>query len=425
MLRIQPLRRLLLICGLFLLTAVGSARENPDKLFSYLQEVFNRHNKNLHNFLLAELKQYIANFPASEKAAAAQYLIAKVYQEKGDKPQAVTAFIKTIYLYPGSNWQQEAASAARKMITEEGVFKEKRAKLLALVEATPKSETSADRYFEYLLAVMGFEHAEVYGVVIDEARKFLILFPEEARQDTTIQMMAEVYAKKGEKHEAEVSYLRLEYCCAESPLLPSARYKRGVLLSEGLGEHKMAIDALNEVVTKNPQSEYATPAIFKMGEIKKEKLKDYGGAIANYRRFVETSPDSAKAVEALWAIAEINTDNTKDYSSAIAAYTEIVEKHKGDKRAMTAFEKIGDVYKDKLADYNKAAEQYAKMIEAFPYNEKAPALIIKAGDLCEDKLKDYQRALDYYRIVIDKFPQSKTADEARKKFEKARVKAAQ
>ena len=424
MVRIQPWCRLVFFCSLFLLAASGSGRENPDKFFSYLQEIFNRHNKNLHSFLLAELNQYIVNFPASEKAPEAQFLIAKVYQEKGNKPQAVAAFLKTIYLYPGSNWQQEAASAARKMITDEGAFKEQRAKLLALVEATPKGQTPADRYFEYLLAVKGVEYADAYGVVVDDARKFLILFPEATRQDTTIQMMAELYAKNGEKHEAEACYLRLEYCCAESPLLPYARYSRGVLLSKELGEHKMAIDALNDLVSKSPASEYATLAIFKMGEIKKEKLKDFGGAIANYRRFVETSIDSARTVDALWAIAEINTDNTKDYGNAIAAYTEIVEKHKGDKRAATAFEKIGDVFKDKLADYNKAAEQYAKMIEAFPYNEKAPALAIKAGDLCEDKLKDYQRALEYYRLVIDKFPQSKIADEARKKFEKARVKAA-
>jgi len=424
MARIQTWRQLRLAVVLLLWAAAGNARENPEKLFLYLQEVFNRHDKNLHSFLLAELNQYIVNFPAGEKAPAAQFLIAKVYQEKGDKPQAVAAFFKTIYLYPGTNWQQEAAPAARKIIAEEGAFKEKRAKLLALLDTAPKGQSPADRYFEYLLAAPAFEHAGVFAVLVDDARKFLILFPEDARQDTATQMLAEVYAKTGEKHEAEVTYRRLEYCCAESPLLPAARYHRGVLLSKELGEHKMAVDALNEVATKNPQSEYAVLAIFKMGEIKKEKLKDYGGAIADYRRFVETSADSAKAVEALWAIAEINTDNTKDYGSAIAAYTEIVEKHKADKRAAPAFEKIGDVFKDKLADYNKAAEQYAKMVEAFPYYEKAPELLIKAGGLCEDKLKDYQRALDYYRIVIDKFPQSKTADEARKKFDKARAKMA-
>jgi len=423
--RIQALPKLLLCFSLIFITGTGSARENPEKFFSYLQEVYNRHDKNLHDYLLAELNQYVVQFSDSGKTAEAQYLIARVYQEKGDKQKAAAAFLKTIYLYPGTNWQQEAAKEARKMIAEEGSFKEKRAKLLALIDGTPKGQVPADRYYEYLYAAPMLDNSEVYSLLAEESRKFLILFPEDARQDTTIRMMAEFYAKKGDKHEAEVSYLRLEYCCAESPLLPAARYSRGVLLSKELGEHKTAIQVLSELATKNPQSEYATLAIFKLGEIKKEKTKDYGGAIADYRKFVETGSDSAKAVDALWAIAEINTDNTRDYGGAIAAYNEIVEKHKSDKRAVTAFEKIGDVYKDKLADYNKAAEQYVKITEVFPYYEKAPELILKAGSLCEEKLKDYKRAKDYYSIILDKFPKHKSADEARKKIEKVRVKADQ
>jgi len=417
------LGRLLLFFIALPLTGTVRAREDPEKLFSYLQEVYNRHDKNLHDYLLAELNQYAAQFPDGEKTAEAQYLIASVYQEKGDKQKAAAAFLKTIYLYPGTNWQQEAAKAGRQMISAEGAFKDKRAKLLALLDGTPKGLTPADRYYEYLNVAL--EHSEAYSLLAEETRKFLALFPEDARQDSTVRMMAEVYAKKGDKHEAEASYLRLEYCCAESPLLPAARYSRGVLLSKELGDHKRAIQALDEVVAKNPQSEYAAPAIFKMGEIKKVKTKDYAGAIADYRKFVQTSPDSAKAVEALWAIAEINTDHTRDYGGAIAAYHEIVEKHKSDKRAVAAFEKIGDVFKDKLADYNKAAEQYAKIVEVFPDYEKAPELILKAGSLCEDKLRDYKRATDYYHLVLDKFPQHKSANEARKKIEKAKAKAEQ
>jgi TolA-binding protein len=408
-----------------MLPMAASGWENPEQLFAYLQAIYNRHDKNFHDYLLVELNQYVAQFPDSAKTAEAQYLLARVYQEKGDKQKAAAAFLKTIYLYSGSSWQQEAAKEARKMIAEEGAFKEKRAKLLALIEGTPKGQAPADRYYEYLNAAPLLDNSEVYGLLADETRKFLLLFPEDARQDTTVRMMAEFYAKKGDKHEAEASYLRLEYCCAESPLLPAARYSRGVLLSKELGDHKTAIQALGELAAKNPQSEYATLAIFKIGEIKKEKTKDYAGAMADYRKFVETSPDSAKAVEALWAIAEINTNNTRDYGGAIAAYHEIVEKHKSDKRAVAAFEKIGDVFKDKLADYNKAAEQYAKIVEVFPDYEKAPELILKAGALCEDKLRDYNRATDYYRLVIDKFPQHKSADEARKRFEKAKAKATQ
>jgi TolA-binding protein len=426
MARIKFFHKLILLFSIFAsLRGTGLARENPDTFFAYLQDIYNRHDKNLHNFLLAELSQYVAQFPDGEKTPEAQYLMAKVYQEKGEKQKAAAAFLKTIYLYPGTNWQQQAAQDARQLISEEGAFKDKRAKLLALVEGTPLGQSPADRYYEYLHLATALDHTDAYGALLDDARKFLILFPEDARQDSVLQTLAEIYVKKGDDHEAEVSYLRLEYCCAESPLLPYARYSRGVILSKELGDHKMAVQVLSELPAKYPQSEYATAAIFKMGEIKKEKLKDYAGAIADYRKFADTGADSVKAVEALWAIAEINTDNLKDYGGAIAAYNEIVEKHQSDKRAVAAFEKVGDVFKDKLADYNKAAEQYARIVEIFPYYDKAPELILKAGVLCEDKLKDYKRATDYYNIILEKFPKHKSADDARKRIEKAKAKSGQ
>jgi TolA-binding protein len=405
-----------------LLAVQVRALENSGKLFAYLQELYNRHDKNLHEFLLAELNQYVAQFPDGEKTAEAQYLIAKVYQEKGDKQKALAVFLKTIYLYHGSPWQQESANEARKMISTESAFKDKRAGLLPLLDGVAASENPADRYFHYLNVAMALENSDAYAVIVNDAKRFLVLFPEDTRQDSVLKTIAELYAKKGDKREAEASYLRLEYCCEESPLLPYARYSRGVILSKDLGDHKTALQVLSEVAAKHPASEYATAAIFKMGEIKKEKTKDYAGAIADYRKVADAGSDSAQAVEALWAIAEINTDRLKNYGEAIAAYHEIVDKHKTDKRAVAAFEKIGDVYKDKLADYNKAAEQYAKIAEAFPYYEKAPDLILKAGSLCEDKLRDYKRSVEYYNIILDKFPKHKSADEARKRIDKAMAK---
>jgi len=410
--------------SLFIL-AQAAARENPEKLFAYLQDVFNRHDKNLHEFLLGELNQYVTQFPNGEKTAEAQYLIAKVYQEKGDKQKAVAVFLKTIYLHPGSAWQQEAANEARKIISTDGSFKTKREKLLPFVDGTATGQTPADRYFEYLYLAATLDNAEVYAVILNDAKTFLIQFPDDARQDSVLLAIAELYAKKGDEHEAEASYLRLEYGYPESPLLPYAGYARGVILSKDLGEHKRAIEVLGEVVTKHPQSEHATAALFKMAEIKKEKTKDYAGAIADYRKFIESNTDSAKIVEARWAIAEVNFENLKDYNGAIAAYNEIVEKHKTDKRAVTAMEKIGDIYKDKLADYSRAAEQYATIAKVFPYYEKAPEMLLKAGTVCEDKLKDYKRAGDYYAFILEKFPKHKSADEARKRIEKMKAKAGQ
>lgn len=82
-----------------------------------------------------------------------------------------------------------------------------------------------------------------------------------------------------------------------------------ILISEKLGDHKSALEALGKVVAEHPQSQYTAAAQFKIAEIKREKLKDYAGAIADYRKFIDNAADSTRAVEALWAVGEINLNN--------------------------------------------------------------------------------------------------------------------
>lgn len=417
-------RRFAFACAVCSWMAVAAqAQEDPGKLFIYLQDLYNRHDKNLSEFLIGELEQYVTRFPDGEQAPEAQYLLAKVYQEKGDKHKALAAFLKAMSLYPNADRRQESANEARLIISGDNAYKEKRAALLATLETPPVGENPADRYCHYLNRVAALDNNEIANLILADARKFLVQFAEDTRQDSVLLTIAEVYARKGDKHEAEASYLRLEHAFPESRLVPYARFSRGVILSKDLGDHKRAIEVLRDVAAKHPQSEHATSAQFKVAEIKREKLKDYAGAVADYRKFIEGNADSAKAVEALWAIAEINTNNLKDYNSAIQAYNEIVEKHQADMRAASAMERVGDIYKDRLADYGKAAEQYAKVAEMFPDYEKAPELLLKAGSLCEDKLKDGRRAAEYYRTIFEKFPKHKSADEAKKRIEKAQKKS--
>jgi hypothetical protein len=67
------------------------------------------------------------------------------------------------------------------LISEEGAFKDKRVKLLALVDGKAQGQSPADRYYEYLHLATALDHADAYGALADDARKFLIRFPEDAR----------------------------------------------------------------------------------------------------------------------------------------------------------------------------------------------------------------------------------------------------
>ena len=416
---VSRLRRLLFaLAGLFVFAGSAGAQYDSAKHLTFIRDAYNRHDKNLSEYLLSELEQFLDMNPETAQAAEAQFLIAKVHEEQGEKHVALAAFLKTAFLYPQSNWAQESNNAARKILTEEEPYKRQSEKWSAQLAKAATPDSATQGFYNYLDALVNIESNKLQLEITQEAGAFHTNYPNDARSDIVARWRAEAFAKAEKYREAALSYLRFEYLYPESALLPFARYSRGVLLSQELGDHKAALEALSQVVTAHAQTEYAASAQYMLGEIKREKAKDHRGALVEYRKLVDTYPANENVVAVLFAMAAINANELKDYTAALAAYDEIVAKHQADKRGSEALEKAAELLKDKVADFNQAAEYYAKVAEVYPLSEKAPDMLLKAAGLCEEKLKDTKRAADYYNLVISKFPAHKKADEVRKKLAK-------
>ncbi len=403
---------------LFMLGTRAFAQYDSAKHLSFIRDAYNRHDKNLSEYLLVELEQFLDMNPEAAQAAEAQFLMAKVYEEKGEKHVALAAFLKTAFLYQQNNWAQESSTAARKILLEEEPYKKQPEQWNAQLAKTAMPDSATQGFYNYLEVLVSLESNKLQLEIAQQAAEFHASFPNDARSDVVARWRAEAFAKAEKPREAALSYLRFEYLHPESALLPYARYSRGVILTKELGDHKAALDVFVQVVTTHAQSEYAPSAQFMLGEIKREKTKDPRGALVEYRKLVDTYPTSEHVVAALFAMAAINANELKDYTTALAAYDEIVAKHKADKRGSEALEKAAELLKDKAGDFNKAAEYYARIAELYPLYEKAPDMLLKAASLCEEKLKDTKRAADYYNLVISKFPEHKKAEEARKKLAK-------
>jgi len=403
----------------------ATAQYDAGKIYNFIQDVYNRHDKNLNDYLIAELQDFISVFPDDKNAAEAGYLLAAIYEAKGDKHEGLVSYFKVLYLHPNATKRAACTDAARKIINTEKSYTSKKEKLLAILDGQFSGENAADRYFTYLAFLKYLDQSNLYKWTLNAGMKFISRFPEDARIDKVLQWVAEVQDKMGDHREAEASYLKLDYASPESPLLPEARYRRGVILYKALGENEKAVEVFSQIVTAFPDSEaYAGSALFMLGEIKQKKLKDYKGAIADFRKLVDTYPKNDLAVDAFFAMAELQEDKLATPTEALKIYDEFVQKYPGDERGIKALEKAADIYKStKMQDFAKAAEYYAKIAELFPTYEKAPDMLLRAGDLCEGKLKDPQKATEYYQLVLDKFPENRLAAEAKRRIGKLQAKA--
>lgn len=419
---LHPLKLILIVTFLFTATIPSNAQFNTDKLFAFLQETYNQHDKKLHEFLVIELNQFVKSFPDSANVADACFVLAKVYQEKGKKHEALATYYKTMFLYPNFSKHKECADIVREIIAKERAYRDKKEKLAAILDGEFTGETTADKYYFYLNFLMELDESKLFDWTLAETRQFFYQFPNYVHIDTVVKWIADLYAKKGDGREAAVSYLKLGYTHPDSPLLPYSLYSRSMLLYQKLGKYEAAMNVFEQIISVYPESEYASASFFMLGEIKEKKMKDYEGAITDYRKLVDTNPQYKKSVYALLAIADIYSKKKNDYPAAIAAYNEIIEKYQTHSLGVSALEKIGDIYKDKLKDYKKSAEYYAKIAELYPAYEKAPDMLLKAGTVCEDKLNDYKKAIEYYQLVVDKYSEHKKASTAQKRLSKAKYK---
>ncbi|MCU0643720.1 MAG: hypothetical protein MUC94_05615, partial [bacterium] len=80
---------------LLALSVPVKAQYTANNLFTFLQETYNRHDTKLNDFLIVELNQFVQTFADSGHAVDASYLLAKVWDEKGKRHEALAAAYKT------------------------------------------------------------------------------------------------------------------------------------------------------------------------------------------------------------------------------------------------------------------------------------------------------------------------------------------
>jgi TolA-binding protein len=408
----------LVLVLLILLCNTAFSQFDEQSAFSYLENVFNKHDKNLRNYLDQEINGFLKTFPNGEKAADAQFLLAQVLEEKGEKHQAFVCYFKIVVLYPQTNVSLKAIDNTRYFLGKEDDYKESQAALLEFIDRTQHDSLLVDRYYKYLDLLVGLEQKRLTEWTQNSINDFVQRYPQDERIDKVILWKANAFLLDNKKNEAKVSFEQLSTIFPESHLLPEALYSQGELLTEKLGKHEDAITALSELVEEYPESSFVADAFFLLGQIKEKKTKDYQGAINEYGKLVEKYPDYFKVYDAYWAIAKIYKDRLKEFDAALNTLDEIVAKDSLNYEGINALEEKASIYRKKLKEPVLAAEAIANIAAMFPEYEKAPDRLLDAGDWCEKEAGEYELAIGYYKQIVENYPDHKKTRDAIKKIEK-------
>ena len=107
--------------------------------FAYIRELFDRHNKKLYDYLLAEIAEYIRLYPTSEQLVEAHYLAATLYEARGDDYEAFAAYFKVYALFPNSERQNNCKEAILRIIAQHKDLQEVQAEIANKLNETPSA----------------------------------------------------------------------------------------------------------------------------------------------------------------------------------------------------------------------------------------------------------------------------------------------
>ncbi|MFZ5979559.1 MAG: tetratricopeptide repeat protein [Candidatus Zixiibacteriota bacterium] len=404
-----------LLTALFLGAVVTVGAADDETYFDFLKATYNKHDKKLHGYLQSELKVFLGQYPESDFAPEASYLLARTYSDVNDDHESLAMLLKTMYLYPNSEIHTAAVAEAHRIIAANSAYKDRVAELNQIVDGNFEGGEAADRHYRYLSFLNRLDQKKLYDWMLEEYYDFTVHFKNDSRVEKIERWIAGVYAAKGDALAAVAGYQKYEKLFPVNKNLPYVIINRAEVLDSELREYALAKSLLTQVIDNYPKTEFSSSALYARAKIKTERFKDYSGAIADYRQLIADNPKDEKAVDALFQIADIDVRRLKAYRAAIDVYNEVVEAYPGNPRGVEALKESADLY-GKLKDPYTSATQYARVAELYPDHPEAAQWLYYAGEVTMSRLKEYQQAKSYYEKVVAKYPGTEYAGKAQQRI---------
>ncbi|MCP4547408.1 MAG: tetratricopeptide repeat protein [bacterium] len=357
-----------------------------DDAFEYLSGVYERFDKKLGDYLIAELENWLAIWPDNDNAPRGHFILAKVYEDRGARHQALATYARGIFLHPASEQRSHCREGVKRLASRIKTYKERVPELEAMLETAAPGKP-ADRFFGYLEFLSHLDATKLHARTQSESTRFVIRFPGDRRGDIVNLWAALSWSNRNKHRETVLALEKLEAVYPTSLQLPCSRFSRADILYRELGDAAAARPLLDNVIANYPSSSYAPRAMALRAEISLKGDKNYNAAIEDLRRLIDGWPTAPGVYEARLSIA--------------------------------------DIYEKKLKDYDKAAAECGRIAALDPTAEEGIELLMRAGRLHESKTRNYALAISYYQEIVARYPDHMTIPNVKKKISKLRDKVAE
>ena len=355
------------------------------------------------NGVVAEIKNFITEFPLDEKIAESYYLLGQTFEGMENKLDAYIAYLFLYYNYPLDPFAEMALSRILELKKDESIKfpppekKDEMKRIEGLMNGKNYSKAikeladilerwKDDQLRETALfnLAVSYKYARDDSKCIETIRKFIKLFPQSLRVAEGLYMASKIYWNNGNANRsiANNDIIILRYpksVWAGRAIYVNARIK------EESGKADEAVRLYLKLIIFPDLGALSEEAAWRIGWIYYQN-SDYLNAVENFRKCIELFPDSQHADSFLYWMGK-SAENAKNTDVAIYAYQKLAAEypynyygHRGYER-LTQYSEYG--IRNTEFEIESAIQNPQSAITNWEFSDEGKIRIEKAQELIE------------------------------------------
>ena len=374
-------------------------------------------------FKLNQIEEYLDRATLQGNTPDALNIMAETYVKQGDEIRGSLTFLKTSFLYPGT----DAGSYAMGRLEEILESGSELGKLYNEVVLNPDSmevgEESFYRYLNYLQHIRSLSNSTIRAWFIDEAQGFMLIYPGILQADRILLWIARSYHALEQYHSEILTYMKIRALHPLSNLIPDVAYAMANVTAEDLKDSQLGAVRYGQFREEFPEHAQAPVALLAEAALYENEIKDFQKAGDLYRSLADTYSDNDLAPVSLFRYAALLRDKLGSSLGALAIYNEILTEYGEDpENGIPSLENLASISQENR-QYDAAITFYLDIHQRYPEErDRAVSGILEAADIYESELKNIDAAIHTLHIILDNYPDHSSVKSVQRQVQKLQKK---
>jgi TolA-binding protein len=374
-------------------------------------------------FKLGQVNEYLERVTLQGNTPEALNVLAETYISQEDELRGSLTFLKTLFLFPDTEAGLYAIGRLEELLESSSELGRLYYEVALIPDSMQVGEERFYKYLNYLQHIRSLSNNTIREWFIDEANRFLLIYPGILQADKILVWVAQVYHALEQYHSEILMYMKVRELYQQSRFIPELTYAIAEVTREDLKDFQLGAIRYERFYGEFPEHEKAPAARLAEAIIYEEEIKDYQKAGELYRSLADKYSEDALTPISLFRYADLLREKMGSSPGALLVYNELLTDYGEDPASgIPALEGMASISQENR-QYDAAVAFYLDIHQRYPdETDRAVNAILEAAEIYESELKNIDATIHTLHIILDNYPEHSAVKSVQRQVQKLQKK---